>query len=121
MSAHELSGSVANNSNAHPAVDSVDSSAVPGRDFSTEDDGFCLPCDVVFLADVQGKVLKEQQESFEKQTMENFDALTHSRVDLIEVCAPWDSPLAEAVERLGGRAFRLACTMGLISPLGLDF
>ena len=36
------------------------------------------------------------------------EILRGARLDLLEICAPWDSPLTTAVEEAGGRAF--VCT-----------
>ena len=41
-----------------------------------------------------------------------FRALGKPRDDLVEICAPWDSPLAEAVKCLGGRVHRLGIHNG---------
>ena len=38
--------------------------------------------------------------------------LLQERYDLLEVCAPWDSPLSEAVERAGGKALRIGLHNG---------
>ena len=39
--------------------------------------------------------------------------LTHKqRMDLVEVCAPWDSPLADAVDLEGGFSFRMGLHNG---------
>ena len=45
-------------------------------------------------------------------TMSSFDAVTGHRMDLIEVCAPWDSPLTQEVESRGGKAMRLGLHNG---------
>ena len=41
-----------------------------------------------------------------------FRSLCKERDDLVEVCAPWDSPLSKAVQDLGGRAMRLGLHNG---------
>ena len=41
-----------------------------------------------------------------------FRSLCKERDDLVEVCAPWDSPLAQAVLERGGRAARLGLHNG---------
>ena len=45
-------------------------------------------------------------------TMSSFDDVTGHRMDLIEVCAPWDSPLTQEVESKGGKAMRLGLHNG---------
>lgn len=56
---------------------------------------------------------EKQQQKFDRETVELFDELCcPERVDLMEVCAPWDSPLSEAVERLGGTTVRLGLHNG---------
>ena len=41
-----------------------------------------------------------------------FRSLSKERLDLVEICAPWDSPLCAAVQELGGRAARLGLHNG---------
>ena len=56
---------------------------------------------------------EKQQQKYDRNTVELFDSLScPERVDLMEVCAPWDSPLSEAVERLGGTTIRLGLRNG---------
>ena len=40
------------------------------------------------------------------------EILQGARLDLLEICAPWDSPLTKAVEEAGGRAFALGLHNG---------
>ena len=49
----------------------------------------------------------------ERETMRCFSSLANGRqLDLLEVCAPWDSPLASAVENHGGTVFRMGIHNG---------
>ena len=64
-------------------------------------------------ADMHAYFEKQQQKKYDRDTVELFDSLScPERVDLMEVCAPWDSPLSEAVERLGGTTIRLGLHNG---------
>ena len=47
-----------------------------------------------------------------RNTMDALDVLCQKGVDLVEVCAPWDSPLCDSVERLGGKTLRLGLRNG---------
>ena len=68
------------------------------------------------LADMHA-LFEQQQLAVERETVDCFHGLCyHNRVDLLEVCAPWDSPLSAAVEKLGGTALRL----GLHNGFGLS-
>ena len=52
-------------------------------------------------------VLKHIQEEIDKTTR-CFETVVHgSQIDLVELCAPWDSPLCSAVRELGGTAIAL--------------
>lgn len=63
-------------------------------------------------ADTHALFAKHKQQ-VDQQTVSSFDDLrNHGRVDLLEVCAPWDSPLASAVEQLGGTALRVGLHNG---------
>lgn len=53
------------------------------------------------------EVAREHEEVF----VNEFRSVT-GKFDLIEVCAPWDSPLCEHVMKQGGRAMRLGCHNG---------
>ena len=62
---------------------------------------------------------KRQQEELSRvhqtQTQEvlaGFDMAIGRQYDLIEVCAPWDSPLVEEVERQGGKGMRMGLHNG---------
>ena len=59
------------------------------------------------LTKSQKEVLASQVEGELQEACQVFRALSKERLDLLEVCAPWDSPLAQAVEDAGGRVFRM--------------
>lgn len=64
------------------------------------------------LAEVH-EFLGSRQYQYERDTVDCFSSVTGKRqLDLLEVCAPWDSPLAEAVERHGGTVFRIGLHNG---------
>ena len=65
----------------------------------------------VFTADMHDLFLNSQMKH-DQENLDNFHGLTGKRVDLVEICAPWDSPLAEAVERAGGVVMRLGLHNG---------
>ena len=56
-----------------------------------------------------GEVLTEQIELGDRYFEE---ILNQNHVDLVEVCAPWDSPLCQAVRDLGGTALALGLHNG---------
>ena len=56
--------------------------------------------------------LQADQEHFCRSTVFAFEELTERRCDLLEVCAPWDSPLSEAVEKAGDWAIRIGLHNG---------
>ena len=64
-----------------------------------------------FSADTLALFLRTEVQHAQ-QTLDCFRALTKRRVDLVEICAPWDSPLADAVERAGGFVMRLGLHNG---------
>ena len=53
-----------------------------------------------------------QAQNIEEETVEALCGLATERLDLLEVCAPWDSPLSNAVERAGGKAYRIGLHNG---------
>lgn len=85
--------------------ESSERQAVSNRDEKTSDDGFqCLS--------------RGQQLWFSQVTREYEDSVLSAyrsvsrRVDLVEICAPWDSPLSQAVIDAGGKAERWGCHNG---------
>ena len=56
--------------------------------------------------------LSREQWTRSHETMSNFDYCKGSTMDLIEVCAPWDSPLCKHVEDMGGCAMRMGIHNG---------
>ena len=68
--------------------------------------------DCPILADMHDKFDRIRFEN-ERETMRCFSSLANGRqLDLLEVCAPWDSPLASAVENHGGTVFRMGIHNG---------
>ena len=63
-------------------------------------------------------ICEEQRILFAKQAQKHEADLIHNmrertqRVDLLEVCCPWDSPLSQAVEQAGGRVYRMGLHNG---------
>lgn len=51
--------------------------------------------------------LSQQTQVLSNETMKSFDTCTNRRVDLVEICASWDSPLSDEVERKGGTGLPL--------------
>lgn len=80
------------------------------------DEGVC--CFPVFeeppkpLKKTEKEGLSKQQCLHNNETMRHVDHVTGHQYDLIEVCAPWDSPLTTEVEKKGGKAMRLGLHNG---------
>lgn len=55
------------------------------------------------------RLFSEQQNQIQEETVFALRTLTPN---LLELCAPWDSPLAAAVERQGGTVMRLGLHNG---------
>ena len=55
---------------------------------------------------------QDQALEWERGLVHEFQGLIQDRVDLLEVCCPWDFPLSKAVEEAGGRAFRMGLHNG---------
>ena len=60
-----------------------------------------------WIVDDHRKMFQQQALEVKQNMVRDVCAVTSERVDLVEVCCPWDSPLSAAVIRAGGRAFRM--------------
>ena len=69
-------------------------------------------CESRQLSSSQMEVLSHGLYEVSRNTMNALDVLCQKGVDLVEVCAPWDSPLCDSVERLGGKTLRLGLHNG---------
>jgi hypothetical protein len=60
------------------------------------------------VTDAMLKKFSQKERQVERQVEDVFwNVARHRRIDLLEVCAPWDSPLAQAVQDLGGKSERI--------------
>ena len=66
----------------------------------------------VTLTSSKREGLSQQTQVLSNETMKAYDHLLNRKVDLVEICTPWDSPLSKEVERKGGLAIRLGCHNG---------
>ena len=64
------------------------------------------------LSDSDKQEFRSQALEYQERMTVGLMGLLQERYDLLEVCAPWDSPLSEAVERAGGKAFRIGLHNG---------
>lgn len=64
------------------------------------------------ISDNQKPYFKQALEEYEAHVVKTMRDLTSERVDLLEVCCPWDSPLSAAVVEAGGQAFRMGIHNG---------
>ena len=64
------------------------------------------------LLDDHKELFRKQAREVRQQVQHDICSVTSNRVDLLEVCCPWDSPLSAAVVRAGGRAFRMGIHNG---------
>ena len=81
-----------------------------------DENGFCTQCDdgddVELSADMRRQIQQGvDDERFDVQKSW-LDVVRASRLDLLEVCAPWDSPLAKAVREQGGTAMAIGVHNG---------
>ena len=81
--------------------------------------------DVQELSEVQLKTHQRQRiqdgiMSMHEATMEAIDHVRGCKLDLVEICSPWDSPLGACCEKLGGRVARLGIHNGYALALGVD-
>ena len=58
------------------------------------------------------QLFAKQARKHEQEMVHAFRALTPQPCDLLEVCAPWDSPSGKAVEEAGGRVERFGVHNG---------
>ena len=66
----------------------------------------------LLLKEQQDKLLQTLKHALDKGDL-SFEGLVGGhRVDLLELCAPWDSPLCQAVRDLGGKALALGLHNG---------
>ena len=65
-----------------------------------------------WIVDDHRKMFQQQALEVKQNMVHDVCAVTSERVDLVEVCCPWDSPLSAAVIRAGGRAFRMGLHNG---------
>lgn len=73
------------------------------------DDGFVYvgECGNDLLADCKHSLLQHVREQLQEGVFACQEVLHGSQLDLLEVCAPWDSPLTAAVSDEGGRAMAI--------------
>ena len=61
----------------------------------------------------QKGILAKAEGEWHDEVLQIWTALgCHQHLDLLEVCAPWDSPLGKSVERHGGTVMRLGVHNG---------
>lgn len=108
-------------SGTQTTTESVDSDVVGGVVVDDDDDD-----DVGYFVDVDRNhhtpidLETDQQQTVIQHLADEmaegdrlYEALTQDRqIDLVEVCAPWDSPLCQAVRELGGTAVALGIHNG---------
>ena len=85
------------------------------------DDGFCVfvepPDDVgdaqyQFMGDCKRECAQELQDTMLAGVGDILNLIGESSLDLLEVCAPWDAPLTQAVKDAGGRAMAVGIHNG---------
>jgi hypothetical protein len=97
-------GEIGNTQSGSLQPDNVQSVSIPDEAVEC-----CLCVEPVVNDHCFSSLSKRQQEELSRvhqtQTQEvlaGFDMAIGKQYDLIEVCAPWDSPLVEEVEKQGG-------------------
>lgn len=63
--------------------------------------------EVVYLNHGQREELSKRCQEIQNETVKCWDKVVGHKVDLVEICTPWDSPLGKAVEERGGTVFRM--------------
>ena len=78
--------------------------------------GVCGSCGTVsgrnLLAGHRNEIMSSMHTELQEGVQALQEILRGARLDLLEICAPWDSPLTKAVEEAGGRAVALGLQNG---------
>ena len=64
------------------------------------------------LAGHRNEIMSSMHTELQEGVQALQEILRGARLDLLEICAPWDSPLTKAVEEAGGRAVALGLQNG---------